>query len=225
METDKPVLLAIDTSTEMAGLALYDGRRVSEVIWHSGRNQTSVLLGQIQHLLSMNRLELGQVGAIAVAIGPGMFNGLRVGLSTAKGLGYGRSIPVYGADTLEVTAYPHRSSYRPIRAFVPAGRGRVVFGDYRYRNGRWVRAGEFQNRAFEELTSGLAEPTLLTGELPANAEAERIESPNAEQPRPSLSVRRPGCLAEIGWNRWLDGEPDDLNTLEPLYVHSARSDG
>lgn len=223
MGADHPLLLALDTSTEMAGLALYDGQRVSEAVWHSGRNQTSALLERINQLLSANRLQLSDIGAIGVAVGPGMFNGLRVGLSTAKGLGYGREAPVYGVDTLEVTAYPHRASTLPIRAFVPAGRGRVVFGDYRYRTGRWVRAGEFQNRAFNELTAGLSEMTLVTGEIPPDFDPDQIDSPHADVPRPSLRTRRPGCLAEIAWNRWRAGETDDLASLEPLYVHGSRT--
>ncbi len=216
------LMLAIDTSTEMSGLALYDGRRVSELVWHSGRNQSGVLLEQITHLLSINRFEIAQLSAIAVALGPGTFNGLRVGLSTAKGLGYGRSIPVFGVDTLEVTAYPHLGSNQPVRAFVPAGRGRVVYGDYRYRNKRWVRSGELQNRTFDELTYGLSEPTLLAGETPANMEPDELASENARFARPSMRSRRPGHLAELGWNRWINGEQDDVAALEPLYVHGKR---
>lgn len=215
------MMLAIDTSTEMTGLALYDGNRVSELIWHSGRNQSSVLLQQIEHVLAINRTELSRLTAIAVALGPGTFNGLRVGLSTAKGLGYGRSIPVFGVDTLEVTAYPHLSANQPIRAFVPAGRGRVVVCDYRYRNQRWVRSGELQNRKFEELTHGLAEPTLMAGEVPPNIDLDGLKTENARFARASLRTRRPGHLAEIGWNRWVSGEHDDLVALEPLYVHGA----
>jgi tRNA threonylcarbamoyladenosine biosynthesis protein TsaB len=220
---DSAVLVAIDTSTEMAGLALYDGDRVSELVWHSGRNQTLVILDQLQHLLTINGHELRSVGAIAVATGPGTFNGLRVGMSTAKGLSYGRGVPIFGVDTLEATAYPHRSSLIPIRAFVPAGRGRIVFSDYRKRSGRWVRAGEMQNRLFSELTSGLAEPTILTGEAPAGHDLEELgDLQNVELPRLSLRTRRPACLAEIGWRRWQAGEQDDIAALEPAYVHGAR---
>jgi tRNA threonylcarbamoyladenosine biosynthesis protein TsaB len=217
------LLLAVDTSTEMAGLALYNGQRVSELVWHSGRNQTTGLLEQIQYILRLNRLTLADVGAIGVATGPGTFNGLRVGLSVAKGLGYGRSIPVYGVDTLDATAYPHRTSTIPIRAFVPAGRGRIVFCDYRHRNGRWVRAGDMQNRPFAELTAGLSERTLVTGETPASHNLENLPEGKAEVPRLSLRARRPSSIAEIAWRRWQAGESDDLPALEPLYVHGKRA--
>jgi tRNA threonylcarbamoyladenosine biosynthesis protein TsaB len=220
---DNPVLLAIDTSTEMTGIALYSGSRISELIWHAGRNQTVSLLDQVNHLMHINRLDLSRVGAIAVATGPGTFNGLRVGLSTAKGFGYGRSIPVFGVDTLEATAYPHRESSLPIRAFVPAGRGRVVSGDFRLRNGRWVRSGEMQNRHFSELVEGLTERTLVTGEIPASGDLEQLDHQFVEFPRLALRSRRPGSVAEIAWNRWHSGADDDLAALKPMYIHGARS--
>jgi tRNA threonylcarbamoyladenosine biosynthesis protein TsaB len=128
------LLLAIDTSTEVAGLALYDGRQVSEISWQAGRNQTASLLGEIRHLLRLNHRNVEDVRAVAVAIGPGSFNGLRVGLSTAKALSYGLGIPIIGVVTLDSVAYPHLHSGGPIRAFIAAGRGRAVVADYRRRN-------------------------------------------------------------------------------------------
>lgn len=218
------MMLAIDTSTEVTGLALYDGAQVSELTWRAGRNQTVSLLPQIRHLLKSNRLELDTIAAIAVATGPGTFNGLRVGLSTAKGLSYGRDLPIVGVDTLEATAYSHRSSGYPIRAFVPAGRGRVVFGDFRERNRRWMRIGELQNRRFEDLTAGLAEATLFAGEIPASAELEQFASDMVVLPPAALRSRRPACVAEIAYRRWAAGDTDDIAVLEPVYVHGSRQE-
>jgi tRNA threonylcarbamoyladenosine biosynthesis protein TsaB len=218
----RTVILAIDTSTEMAGIALYSANHVSELVWHAGRNQTQTLLVQIEHLLSLNQLSLDDVGAIAVTVGPGMFNGLRVGLSTAKGLGFGRSIPVFGIDTLDVTAYPHRSSAKSIRAFVPAGRGRVVSGDYRKRSNRWTRAGEPENRHFSELSTGIAPDMVVVGEIPAGADVSALDHGADQIPGLALRARRPGHLAELGWRRWQAGDPDEITSIEPIYVHGTR---
>jgi tRNA threonylcarbamoyladenosine biosynthesis protein TsaB len=216
-------LLAIDTSTEITGLALFDGQTVSELTWRAGRNQTVRLLSELQHLLELNNLTLDDVGAVAVAVGPGTFNGLRVGLSTAKGISYARTIPIVGVNTLEATAYPFSKSGTPIRAFVPAGRGRTVFCDYRTRNGRWVRQGEMQNRPFEELTSGLNERTLVVGEVPGGLSRDSLNGANAELPPAALVARRPAYVAEIAHRRWMASDVDEIAALEPVYVHGARS--
>jgi len=217
------LLLAIDTSTEVAGLALYDGATVSELTWYAGRNQTASLLTQIRHLLDINGRDLTEVGAVAVAIGPGTFNGLRVGMSVAKGLCYGLGLPLIGIGTLDTIAYPHVRSRHPIRAVVPAGRGRVVYADYRYRNGRWVRLSDLRNERMDQLADELVEKTIIAGELPADLAAKLEESPLVIVPPPALRVRRPAYLAEVAHRRWLEGDTDPLETLEPVYVHGSAS--
>ncbi|HEX3724551.1 MAG TPA: tRNA (adenosine(37)-N6)-threonylcarbamoyltransferase complex dimerization subunit type 1 TsaB [Nitrolancea sp.] len=214
-------LLAIDSSTEQTGVALYDGSVFSELVWNAGRNQTSVLSVQIRHLLGLANVDLRDLGAVAVAIGPGSFNGLRVGLSVAKGLCCGLNIPICGIGTLDITAYPHAASRSPIRAFVRAGRGRAVYADYRHRNGRWVRTTDLHNEQFEAIASQLTERTIIVGEMPAEL-ATRLESESlAVVPSPALRTRRPSYLAEIGYRRWSAGDTDSIELLEPVYVHGA----
>jgi tRNA threonylcarbamoyladenosine biosynthesis protein TsaB len=214
-------MLAIDTSTECAGIALYDGVVACEQVWRAGRNQTSALLPEIERFLALNGLNFSDVGALGVAVGPGAFNGLRVGLSTAKGLCLGLGVPIVGVDTLEAAAYPHLISRSPVRAFVPAGRGRVVLADFRYRNKRWVRVGEMRNQPVSELTLGMAERTVLAGELSSEALNSLDEGARAKLPAPALRMRRPGYLGEIAYRRWQAGDVDDLVALEPVYVHGA----
>lgn len=214
-------ILAIDSSTERSGVALYDGDDFSELTWDAGRNQTSALSVEIMHLLTLARVELSDLGAVAVAIGPGSFNGLRVGLSVAKGLCYGLKIPICGVGTLDIAAYPHAASRSPIRAFVRAGRGRAVYADYRHRNGRWVRATELQNEPFDAIAGQLAERTIIVGEMPVDLASKLADESLAVLPSPALRLRRPSYLAEIGYRRWQAGDTDPLEALEPIYVHGA----
>ena len=78
--------LAIDTSTDFASISLScEGKTIAELTWHSGQNHTVELVPNITHLLNQTKLSPQSLGAIFVAKGPGSFNGLRVGMSTAKG--------------------------------------------------------------------------------------------------------------------------------------------
>lgn len=223
MPAGEPLLLAIDTSTEHAGVALYDGERVREVTWDAGRNQSASLLVEVDRFLTLNRCTIRDVRAIAVAVGPGTFNGLRVGMAAAKGLGYAVGVPLIGVVTLDVVAYPHAGARHPIRAFVVAGRSRAVFADYRYRNSRWVRLSDLRNEPLERLADGLAEKTVLAGELPADVAAGLGANPLAVVPPPALRARRPSYLAEIAFGRWQSGDVDRLEALEPIYVHGSMS--
>jgi len=77
-------LLAIDTSTDFAGIAVSGGSNVVELRWSAGRNQTTSVLEQIDRCLKLGGIAVSDLSAIAVAIGPGMFNGLRVGAKSVR---------------------------------------------------------------------------------------------------------------------------------------------
>lgn len=120
------MLLAIDTSTHYASAALHDGTQLlAEHTWLARQDHTRTLTPNIQRLLSDAGLDSGALQAVAVALGPGSFNGLRVGLSVAKGLAIARSLPLVGVSTLELLA----AEYNLTEVTMNAGRGQV----YRWR--------------------------------------------------------------------------------------------
>ena len=214
-------LLAIDTSTLAAGLALYgDGGVLAELQWPAGRAQTAALLAEVERLLALAGLVVGELGAVATAIGPGSFNGLRVGMSAAKGLAFALGVPLVGIPTLDATAYPHGGAGRPIRAVLAAGRGRFVSALYRWQDGATVRAGDYANTTLDGLAALLVEPTLVCGEVGAGETRRLAElAPLAQVVSPALGLRRAACLAELAWGRLRRGESDDVDRLEPIYLH------
>lgn len=221
MGADGSLLLAIETGGEQAALALYDGRVVSELLFEAGREQTRTVLPAIEHLLSMNSRSLHELGAVAVTIGPGSFNGLRVGMSIAKALCYALAIPLIGVLTLDALAYAQTPLGLPIRAFVPAGRGRVVYADYRRQGERWVRDSVLRSVRSEQLTGGLVSRTVLAGTL-SPEEEERLRAHSlVVLPRPALRHLRPSWVAEFAYARWRAGEQDPVAALEPVYVHGG----
>ena len=79
--------IAIDTSTAWGGAALsQDGNLLAELTWKPGQNHTTELFPNMERLLQTARSDIRSLTAIFVAIGPGSFNGLRAGISAAKGL-------------------------------------------------------------------------------------------------------------------------------------------
>lgn len=213
-------LLAIDSSGEQAGVALFDGWRVAEVSWPAGRSQTTTLLGQIHRLLDLHELAATDVGAIGVAVGPGTFNGLRVGLSVAKGLALGLTIPVIGVPTLAAVALPHAPHGQMVVAVVAAGRDRVIWATYESRNDRWQESAAARNGTIEALVQHVytLEPApLVTGDLTPDQEAALMVA-GITMPPPALRTRRPAAVADLAWQRWQNGDIDDLTTLEPIYL-------
>jgi len=218
------LLLAIDTATRVAGLALYDQDGLhAEQMWNTGDNHTVELLPYVVRACEQQRLPPSALKAVAVSLGPGSFTGLRVGLATAKGLVLALQIPLLGVPTLDATAYAHSRETLPVCAVLQAGRGRLVVAWYQNVDGEWQRRSDYVLLGPADLIASLREPTLLCGEISAPlVEALRAEAPGrAILLSPALGVRRAGYLAELAWNRFVAGEHDDPVTLTPIYLQSV----
>ena len=220
-----PWMLALDTSNLVASLALGpagedSGRIGAEIVWNAGRHQTTTVLAEVDHLLRLANVETSQLGAVAVATGPGSFNALRVGMSVAKGLAFSLDLPIFGIGTLDIAAMGVAHAGKPVRAFVEAGRGRVVVGDFRLVNGQLELHGPLEHRTVDQLADGLIEPTILAGELGLADRNTLGQKQHVILPLPSEGRRRAAVLLDLASARWRDGEPDDLLALEPIYLHS-----
>lgn len=97
-------LVAIETATELVGVALWDGGVVSEVTHATGRLHAELLAPALEASLSQAGWTLADVDHVACDLGPGLFTGLRVGIATAKALGQGLGRPVIGCSSLDVVA-------------------------------------------------------------------------------------------------------------------------
>lgn len=222
LPTERGWLLAIDSSTEQAGVALFDGETLAEVSWAAGRSQTTSLLSEIDHLLDLHRIGLSDVGVIAVATGPGAFSALRVGVATAKGLVLARNLPMIGVPTLDASAAPSRAHGKPVTAVVAAGRGRLVWGTYRDVDDAWRQTGQLTNgtpAALRAICAAESDGVIVTGELAPNLAVALASVPGVVVPPRAQRLRRPGILAELAWARWLNGDTDDPATLQPVYLH------
>ncbi len=215
------MLLAIDTSTETTSLALFDeGEVIVELTWRSGKNHTVELLPNLVHLLRQAEASLPSISGVIIAKGPGSFNGLRVGVSTAKGLVYTLGIPLVGISTLEVEAFPYAHSGLPICPIHNAGRGEIAAAMYQIRRGKWRQLLQEQITTIDALCPQLPPKTLFCGEIsPSIASLLREKLlRKAIIPQAAARLRRASFLAELGWQRLKAGDFDDPATFQPLYL-------
>jgi tRNA threonylcarbamoyladenosine biosynthesis protein TsaB len=216
-------VLAIDTATELASVALYDGEKGprAESTWYTSMNHTVELMPTIVIMLDKQGLAAEELDGLAVALGPGSFTGLRIGLSVAKGLSLALGIPIVGIPTLDIVAYAHYGQDLPICAIIQAGRGRICVAFYERQGTNWQRLTDYQLATIEELSAQVKGPTLFCGEIDnsLNAALQAHMGARATIASPASSLRRASYLAELGWQRLRAGEEDDLTTLEPLYLH------
>ena len=219
---DRGWLLAIDTSTDRAAVALFNGQDLHEHTWPASRAQTTQVLPTIQKALSAIDISIGDVAAISVAIGPGTFTGLRVGLSLAKGLAMAQDVPIVGVPTLSAAALPWMLAGVPVIALLPAGRGRLVWQVFQPDRLDGNTADGPTNGTPDELVQVAeeAEVDAIVGELPAPLREALRASPVPVLGEPGLTSRI-GAIATLGMFRYTSGDVDDLVSLEPIYVHGT----
>lgn len=199
-------LLAIDTSTDHAGIALSTKNGVVKHVWPAARAQTTTVLPEIDRLVAEAGMNPADISGLIVATGPGTFTGLRVGLSIAKGILVARSVPMVGIPTLETVFATHPNEQ--ILAVLPAGRGRVV---------SQLRGSSPHNSTISEAIEDHAMRSNLpmVGELTPDQE-EPIQLAGIEV---RLEHRDPEVLLRLGAVRIAAGDVDDPVTLEPTYLH------
>lgn len=210
------MLLAIDTSTDWSGLALYDDQTVlGETTWRSARQHTEQLTEQLALLCKHTAVAPSAFKAVAVATGPGSWAGLRVGMSLAKGIAVAHGLPILGVSTTDVLAWPHRDTDATLVAVVRLGRSRYAAAVFPHMSEPCTEpsAPEAYDLAALPVVDG-----IYVGDVD-----EEVRGHIGRRGRvlsPALNLRRPAALAELAWLRWREGDVDDLVSLEPIYLSS-----
>ena len=213
------MLLAVDTSTARAGIALYDGDVLAESVWHAGRDHGRLLMPAIEETIQRLGRHSGDVTAVAAARGPGSYTGLRVGLAVARGFAVALDVPAYGIGSLEVLAAGLPPLDRPVYAVLAAGRGRFATALFRPDHDTYVQASEVMGLTLDSLLRLVGERCAIVGDLDAEARSRLAAlGDHVWVAPPALSVRRPAVLAERAWRLLRQGVQPGLDDGEPIYL-------
>ncbi len=224
------MLLAIDTATDWAGVALYDPRAHQvryEITWWARRRHTTTLLPRVNDALEDQGLTPSALHGLVVAIGPGSYTGLRVGLSLAKGIVLAHAVPLVGIPTLDILAYPYRHLTSEICAVIQAGRTRVSWALYTPGDTPTALDGYHLDDVptLARILRERARPVFVVGELTA-AQVQTLREeggPHLRLADPAEGLRRPGWLAALGHRALSEGRQDDPATLSPIYLRHPGS--
>lgn len=137
------ITLGIETATQVVGVAIAgDDGVLGQVEVVQGRRHAETLTPAIDFLCRHLRIELGQIGAIGVDIGPGLFTGMRVGIASAKTMAQALQVPVVGVSSLDLLAYPHRHATKVIASVIDARKGEVFYALYKVSPDGFQRVAE-----------------------------------------------------------------------------------
>ena len=215
------MLLALDTATQTIGLCLYDGTQVlAESVWAGGRYHTVSLAPETAIMLRRVGRSPSELTAVAVALGPGSYTGLRIGMAFAKGLALTHNLPLVGIPTLDIVArsQPHRSE--PMLAVMPAGRSRIIGLWYKWERRGWKADGKAQTLTWGEVAKRLEVETYICGDIDPEGRRKLADQPLAIIPPPAHAIRRPSFLAELALEKIKAGKLTDPAALAPVYLSS-----
>jgi tRNA threonylcarbamoyladenosine biosynthesis protein TsaB len=215
------VELSIDTSTRYASVAVTDqGEAWRETSWFSKQNHTVELTSTIQTMLRQAGIGLSRLDAIFVAVGPGGFSALRVGLSVAKGISEGLDIPLIGVDTLQIEASAFSAFEKLICPVLGVGREQVAWGCYEMVKERWTAIGGPEIDSVESMITRAGPRAVFCGE--GAWEHRSLLRELVPESVTVLSMRPPtrhaSTLGELGFKRLKEGKYGDAGQLQPLYL-------
>lgn len=215
------MLLGIDTSTHYAGVILWNqGQLLASHSWYSTQSHTAHLTPAVQNLMRGAKLSLSDLTGVAIALGPGRFSALRVGMSVAKGLCIALNIPVTGISTLELEAYPYSGVSKSICPIVGAGREQVAWAQFQTKAGQLHKLQTEAIIDIVQLPAVAPKQALFCGEgtISHSSYLKEVLGKSitvVEYPGPSMRL---WSLAKLGWERQENGVADAPESLQPLYI-------
>jgi len=224
--------LAIDSSTDILGLALMEsGQLKGEYNLSLKRQHSEKLLPLMEQIFELLKIKAEDLDGVAVAIGPGSFTGLRIGITTAKMLGRIFSIPVKGISTLEIMAAGSDGDY--LLPLLDARRERVYFSFYQKNEEKKSLFLEEINKAASARISKLPEilskyqdkEITIVGEM--TAEVAHILEQQGFSVRKTTAEKnftRAAVLARLGQDYLNSGLEDDIYQLKPAYLKQPQAE-
>ena len=219
------IVLGIETATQQVGCAI-GGVEGVLASFHAtrGRRHAESLVPAIRFCCEQARVELSDVSVVAVDIGPGLFTGLRVGIATAKAMAQALRVPMIGLSSLDLLAFPVRTSSRLIVAAIDARRGELYSALYRQVPGGVQRISDYRVCSPNDLSSELlarGEEALLVGDGAQRYAATFADRSDLEVGTVAHAYPSASALVELAQPRALREEFVQPWDLQAMYLRKS----
>lgn len=221
-------ILAIETSTMLGGVALMDEKKgiVAETRLNVKTTHSERLMTAVHNTVQQSELSLDDVDVFAVAIGPGSFTGLRIGLSTVKGLSYATGKPIILVPTLEAFAWNFPFSMYPVCLMLDARKKEVYAAVFQWDTDGFTKTIPEVSVRPEKLLKELKGNVLFAGEgvlLYQDLIREHMKERAFFAP-PDKMVPSPVNVAMRGLEKALRGELADASRAVPFYIRKSEAE-
>lgn len=223
-------VLAMDTSSMVASVALIDDEKIlGEITFNYKKQHSTILIPMVDRLLTSLDMDIRDVDSVACACGPGSFTGLRIGVSTAKGLCHGAGKPLIGVPTLDGLAY--NMAYAPgiICPIMDALRDNVYVSMYRWNKDAMARLQDYMAISVDELIQKLniyGENIIFLGDG-ALIQKERLKKEMGDRAQfapPHLRLQKASSIGYCALKRLQKGDIDNYLNFAPFYLRKSQAE-
>ena len=215
-------ILALDTSTKFLTLGLYEGGKFYDYNIDLGRRHSSLLAPTIKRVIGALGWKIQDIDYFACGLGPGSFTGLRIGVSTIKGMAFGRTQPVVGISTLDILARnaPGELNRKRIIPVLDARRGLLYYSIYAKVNGRLRRMIPYRLARKNEFSKDVRSGSIILGD--------GLKCCLDELHRCSLGITlldedywypKANQLVRLAQERIKEGKFCDSSKIKPIYLY------
>jgi len=223
-------LLAIDTSTSVAGVCILENNKVlAELnINNDKKTHSQKLLPSIDNLMNEFGFKVSDFDVFAAVKGPGSFTGLRIGITTIKTFAYVYNKPIVGVPTLDVLAYNFPFVDKLVCPIIDARNSQVYTAIYK-NNGTLGRITDFLGIHVEELVQLLInynEDVIFVGDgIDSNIEFLKENLNNkCYFATDNLKYQKASSVAVLANNMFIDGLIEDSMSLKPFYLRKSQAE-
>ena len=221
------IVLSIDSASKVATAALLDENNlIAEYTINNKLEHSTLIMDIVDKLLKDSNLDIDDIDGFVVSKGPGSFTGLRIGMSTVKGLSFGSNKPYISISSLDALAYSLINFNGIICPIMDALRSSVYTCLYKGNNGKSEKLIDYSALELDELVALLkekGEEVIFTGDAANKHKDYLLEHlPNANFAPNHLSIIRASSLGELGLEMLLNNEHDDLNS-SPFYLKKPQA--
>lgn len=222
-------IIGLDSATQVASVAVVeDDKLLAELTFNMKKNHSERLMPMLALMLEEIGMDLDDITGFAVAVGPGSFTGLRIGLATMKSLAYVKDKPILAVPTLDGLAANLEGCQGIICPILNARRNEVYTALYRWNGNCHQRLTKYMATGLAALAKIIAKEgsgvTFLGDGVPLYRKTLESLIPQARFATSSNAICRGAHIARLGLDKLKQGQVSDYFSLEPLYIRESEAE-
>ena len=222
-------ILGIDTSSMAASVAVIeDNKLICEYTINTKKTHSQKLMPMIENMLKLSDLDIKEIDAIAICVGPGSFTGLRIGMATAKAMAHVNNIPLIGVNSLEILGANMDLCNRNICSILDAQRNQVYMNKYILKDDKITELEEISIKPIDELLEEISssnEDWVLVGEAVYKYKEKIEEISNITIPSPANNITKASTLCFVARDKMLaNGQVYNCYNINPMYIRKSQAE-